>query len=247
MKHLRRKSLPRRIALFLLVLMTALSAVGCGGSGPSDTLASGSGSSATPAPVQTGTEGALTVVTGEKTIEAGESPGSGGAAPPGLPAASAPAAFASADESDGAPAVSGKAQVTVSISAAVLLDRLEELDPAKRALVPADGMLVPAQAVSWKAGDTVFDALLAVTKDRELHMEYVSTPLYQSSYIEGIGNLYEMDAGPLSGWMYKVNGVFPGVGCSRYELEAGDVIEWVYTCDLGRDVGGDWDEQNSDR
>ena len=38
--------------------------------------------------------------------------------------------------------------------------------------------------------------------------------------------------------MYKVNGWFPNYGCSRYSLKQGDVIEWVYTCDLGRDVGG---------
>lgn len=37
--------------------------------------------------------------------------------------------------------------------------------------------------------------------------------------------------------MYKVNGVFPKYGCSQYVLEHGDVVEWVYTCDLGRDVG----------
>ena len=40
------------------------------------------------------------------------------------------------------------------------------------------------------------------------------------------------------GWMYKVNGWFPNYGCSRYQLKEGDTIEWVYTCDLGVDVGG---------
>ena len=57
-------------------------------------------------------------------------------------------------------------------------------------------------------------------------------------YIEGINNLYEFDVGNTSGWMYKVNGWFPNYGCSRYQLQNGDVIEWVYTCDLGDDVGG---------
>lgn len=38
--------------------------------------------------------------------------------------------------------------------------------------------------------------------------------------------------------MYKVNGWFPNYGASRYQLKAGDVVEWVYTCNLGRDVGG---------
>ena len=40
--------------------------------------------------------------------------------------------------------------------------------------------------------------------------------------------------------MYKVNGWFPNYGCSRYELKQGDVLEVVYTCDLGRDVGGEY-------
>ena len=35
-----------------------------------------------------------------------------------------------------------------------------------------------------------------------------------------------------------VNGWFPNYGCSRYQVQSGDVIEWLYTCDLGADVGG---------
>ena len=68
-------------------------------------------------------------------------------------------------------------------------------------------------------------------------LEISYTPLYESYYIEGINYLYEFDGGNLSGWMYKVNGWFPNYGCSSYYLSDGDVIEWVYTCDLGKDVG----------
>ncbi|MBO4990835.1 MAG: DUF4430 domain-containing protein, partial [Firmicutes bacterium] len=71
-----------------------------------------------------------------------------------------------------------------------------------------------------------------------IHMEFKNTPIYNSAYIEGIQNLYEFDCGELSGWMYKVNDWFPNYGCSRYQLKEGDVIEWVYTCNLGIDVGG---------
>ena len=71
-------------------------------------------------------------------------------------------------------------------------------------------------------------------------MEFSETPLYGSTYIEGIGNLYEFDCGALSGWMYRVNGTFPNYGCSSYILSDGDVVEWVYTCDLGKDVGGEY-------
>ena len=84
----------------------------------------------------------------------------------------------------------------------------------------------------------MFDVLKRVTRQRRIHMEFSFTPLYNSAYIKGIHNLYEFDCGNLSGWMYKVNGWFPNYGCSRYSLKQGDVIEWVYTCDLGRDVGG---------
>jgi hypothetical protein len=66
------------------------------------------------------------------------------------------------------------------------------------------------------------------------------TPIYRAAYVEAIQNLYEFDCGELSGWMYRVNGVFPNYGCSRYTLKAGDVVEWLYTCDLGRDIGGEY-------
>ena len=69
-------------------------------------------------------------------------------------------------------------------------------------------------------------------------MECVYSANYGSVYVQGINNLYEFSCGELSGWMYRVNGVFPNYGCSKYVLKDGDVVEWVYTCDLGRDVGG---------
>lgn len=65
--------------------------------------------------------------------------------------------------------------------------------------------------------------------------------MYNSVYVEGINHLYEFSAGELSGWMYKVNGVYPNYGCSQYVLKDGDVIEWNYTVDLGRDLGHYWD------
>lgn len=127
---------------------------------------------------------------------------------------------------------------TISISCATILDHPEECDPDKWELVPADGWILPAVTVEFTAGESVFDILQRVCREEKIHMEYTDTPVYDSAYIEGISNLYEMDVGQLSGWMYSVNGVFPNYGCSQYRLEDGDVICWVYTCDLGRDVGG---------
>ncbi len=127
---------------------------------------------------------------------------------------------------------------TISISCATILEHLDELDPEKVELVAEDGWILAPVTVEFTAGQNVFDVLLATVKANAIHMEYQNTPMYETAYIEGIGNLYEFDCGALSGWMYKVNGWFPNYGCSRYAVQAGDVIEWVYTCDLGSDVGG---------
>ena len=80
-------------------------------------------------------------------------------------------------------------------------------------------------------------------------MEYQGAQdnVYGSAYIQGINFLYEYSCGPLSGWMYRVNGAFPDYGCSRYKPKDKDIIEFVYTCDLGRDIGGSFDTQNDSK
>ena len=132
---------------------------------------------------------------------------------------------------------------TLSISCATILDNMELCNKEKRELVPEDGWILKPMTVTFYEGESVFNILQRTCKQQKIHMEFENTPIYNSAYIEGINNLYEFDVGNTSGWMYKVNGWFPNYGCSRYQLKDGDVIEWVYTCDLGKDVGGDyWNE-----
>ena len=126
---------------------------------------------------------------------------------------------------------------TISISCATILDNMDLCAKNKLALVPSDGVILPATTVTFSPGESVFDVLQQVCRDYGIHMESEFTPIYNSAYIQGINNLYEFDVGNESGWMYKVNGWFPNYGCSRYQVEDGDVICWVYTCDLGADVG----------
>ena len=127
---------------------------------------------------------------------------------------------------------------TISISCATILDNMDQLPAEKTDLVPADGWLLETVEVNFAKGESVFDVLQRVTREHKIHMEYSDPPMYNSAYIEGIGNLYEFDYGSGSGWQYSVNDWFPNYGCSGYVLEDGDVIRWVYTCDLGKDVGG---------
>ncbi|MDR1291957.1 MAG: DUF4430 domain-containing protein [Clostridiales Family XIII bacterium] len=128
--------------------------------------------------------------------------------------------------------------VTLSIDCKTILKNMGKLTEGKEKLV-GDGWIMKEKKVALKDGETVFDVLVRECKAAKLHMEHSYVPMYESAYIEGINNLYEFDAGELSGWMYSVNGWYPNYGCSQYKLEDGDVIEWRYTCDLGKDVGGE--------
>ncbi|MDR0879289.1 MAG: DUF4430 domain-containing protein [Clostridioides sp.] len=138
---------------------------------------------------------------------------------------------------------SKKMYATLSVRCDVLLksENLKTVtDNGKGDMVPSNGVIYQSKRVEFSQGESVFDVLIREMKASNTQMEHVFTPMYNSAYIEGIHNLYEFDGGELSGWMYKVNGWFPNYGCSRYQLKENDSIEWVYTCDLGRDVGCDW-------
>lgn len=139
----------------------------------------------------------------------------------------------------------GGESVLLSIECGTVLDHWEDLDPALRdeKYVPSDGVILAKTEYVIEKGDTVFDVLSRAVRENKIQLEYqgANANAFGSVYIEGINYLYEFSCGPLSGWMYKVNGAFPNYGCGMYELKDGDVVEWVYTCDLGRDVGIDWE------
>ena len=133
----------------------------------------------------------------------------------------------------------GKLTCTLEIRCDTLLGNQDRLPKEKAALVPENGTLLPVTEVEFTGGSTVFDVFRQVLRQEKLHFEYVDASAYDSVYIEGIGNLYEFDCGPQSGWMYSVNDVYPGLGCSAYTLADGDVIVFRYTCDLGADLGAE--------
>lgn len=126
---------------------------------------------------------------------------------------------------------------TMTIRCDSILEHMEDLVPEKQPLIPADGILYTGKDLTIEAGSTVFDLLAREVRDAKLHMEFSRSALYDSVYVEGIGNLYEFDCGPLSGWMYKVNGGFPDHGCSQQKLADGDLVEWVYVCEYNGEVG----------
>lgn len=128
---------------------------------------------------------------------------------------------------------------TLSVTCKTAIANSDRLNPAVKDILSPDGIIFAEQKVTFTSGESVYDVLYRTMRDNGIHLESTTTPAYDVRYIEGIGNLYELDCGELSGWMYRVNGEFPGYGCSNFTVSDGDVIEWVYTCDLGRDVGGE--------
>jgi len=124
---------------------------------------------------------------------------------------------------------------TVSVECYTVLDNMDQLTPGKEELIPADGVMLVETTVELQAGDTVYSLLQRFFQSQKLHYEFIGSG--SSAYLAGLNNLYEFDCGSLSGWEYAVNGDFPSIGLGGYELQDGDVIELLYTCDLGADVG----------
>ena len=139
--------------------------------------------------------------------------------------------------------------VFLSIRCDTVLDNYDLLAESLKSneYVPADGVILPRTRYVLRDGDSVFDILLRSTRFNKIQLEYKGNPLQGQSgvYIKGIHFLYEFSCGPLSGWLFKVNGVFATGNSSDYELKDGDVIEWVYSCDLGRDVGNSYGEDSN--
>ena len=126
---------------------------------------------------------------------------------------------------------------TFVIECKTILNNIENLKESKKEFLPADGVILKKTTVTFEDGETVFDVLKKVCKENNFQLESSYTPGYDNYYIEGINQIYEKDCGTKSGWMYCVNGTFPNYGCSDYKLKNGDEIKFLYTCDLGADIG----------
>ena len=95
---------------------------------------------------------------------------------------------------------------------------------------PASGVILSPVTVTLAGGESVYDVLCGVCSANGIALGG------SSGYIKSIGGLAERACGGGSGWLYRVNGTTPGVGCGSYSVADGDSIEWVYTCEMGNDL-----------
>lgn len=129
-----------------------------------------------------------------------------------------------------------KEYCTISIDCISILDNLDKLKETKTAFVPKDGVILQESKIERKAGDTVYHILERACKKYKIHFESAYTPMYKSYYVEGIHQLYEFDCGNTSGWLYYVNGEKLNYASSKCKVQNGDMIEWKYSCNIGKDI-----------
>ena len=130
----------------------------------------------------------------------------------------------------------GELKCTLDIRCNTVFDNLSKLEDGKEEFIPEDGIIL-SEEVEFSKGETAFEILKRVLKEKKIPFEFEKSPTQNAIYIEGINNLYEFDCGELSGWLYSINGKFPEKSIGNYKPQNGDKIEIMYSCDSGEDVG----------
>ena len=124
-----------------------------------------------------------------------------------------------------------KANAIGTVTLSIRCDAIKAKDSP---YIPKNGIILDTATFEIESGDTVFDILEEAARTHKIHMESGGTG--EMAYVEGIAYLYELQFGDLSGWIYSVNGKTASVGCGTHALSDGDVIEWHYTLNLGKDI-----------
>ncbi len=102
------------------------------------------------------------------------------------------------------------------------------------------GTILGKTEVEIEEGDTVLDVLKRVL--RENNIDYSIS----GGYVKSIDGQAQFDKGSKSGWMFEINGEFPEIGAGSVEVNDGDYIKWLYTTDLGEDIGNKYDSSDTD-
>ncbi len=135
--------------------------------------------------------------------------------------------------------VDGPAITTnITICCQTILDKTDSKGIATKdkSYIPLDGYILKNAEVSIPEGGNAFDQIIAASKLYKLPIESNS----KTKYLSIINYLGEFTYGDLSGWMFRVNGEWSGVGCGDVKLSEGDLVEWIYTCELGADIGNNY-------
>lgn len=110
-------------------------------------------------------------------------------------------------------------------------------DDVSLRIVGPDGALVDGLVLSCDGLSTVYDALKAACERENISLSIKGSGAF--AYVEAIGGYAEFDGGPLSGWIYKINGVQSTRGVGAQTVAPGDAVSFYYSTDMGADVSGE--------
>ncbi|ACV62816.1 Ig domain protein group 2 domain protein [Desulfofarcimen acetoxidans DSM 771] len=142
----------------------------------------------------------------------------------------------------------GTVKVRVMDNVQRLAGDMPNISPAYR---EPFGEILPWTEVKITGGLTIRGAL-----EKALAAKGI-TAYGAESYLSGIGpvisedgsrtvdKLSEFSSGNKSGWMVTLNDWFINAGANTFMVKDGDIIEWCYTCDLGADLGADFNNNDT--
>lgn len=91
-------------------------------------------------------------------------------------------------------------------------------------VVGVDGTI--AAGVIEYNNQNAFDVLKTLCTNKGISLKTTGAGI--TVYVKAINGLSEREYGVMSGWKYKVNGEYPGVGAGQYQLKVNDKVEWIY-------------------
>lgn len=112
----------------------------------------------------------------------------------------------------------------------------QKVPQAKVNVKGLNGKLLSAKDIILEDGDTAYSVLVKAVGNSNIDARVID----HHTYVSSIHQLGEFEHGEGSGWLYKINDIYPKQYAGLFVLKPGDVMEWVYTKDYGKDVGVPW-------
>jgi len=119
--------------------------------------------------------------------------------------------------------------------------KTEELTPitieeASLKIIGYENTILSKTSGEIKNGDTVLSFTKRILRKKDIDYDD------RGGYLSNIDGLKQFDKGSKSGWMFSVNGDFPEIGADNVRLREDDYIKWLYTSDMGKDIGNKYEE-----
>ena len=117
-----------------------------------------------------------------------------------------------------------------------ILKNTDKIKAEKKEFVPDSGIIVEKTKTDITDETTPFSLLTDICKSDGIKVEFAKNTAMDAVYVTAINNISSGDVGEMSGWLYYINGESASEAANVYKVKDGDLIEWIYTCDMGNDI-----------